>query len=54
MTLEHHIEDLRAELQNASDAAERRQIGFELEMAIADLALMIAEQEGLVDAEPPF
>ena len=54
MTIEQHIEELRAELRNASDAAERRQIEAELQLAEADLAVMLAEQEGAVEAESPF
>ncbi|MDF1631161.1 MULTISPECIES: hypothetical protein [Rhizobiaceae] len=54
MTIEQHIEELRTELRNAWDAAERRQIEAELQLAEADLAVMLAEQEGAVEAEPPF
>ena len=54
MTIEQHIEELRAELRNAWDAPERRQIEAELQLAEADLAVMLAEQEGAVEAEPPF
>jgi hypothetical protein len=53
IALEIQIEELRAELRNA-DAAERRQIEAELEMAQAELAAAIAEQEGTLDAAPPF
>jgi hypothetical protein len=42
-----------AELRNA-DAAECRHIEAELEMAQAELAAAIAEQEGTLDAAPPF
>ncbi|MEP9370308.1 hypothetical protein [Xanthobacter sp. VNH20] len=45
MTLEHHIEELRAELRNAVDACERHQIEAELEVARAQLARRIAEEE---------
>ncbi|OZA91667.1 MAG: hypothetical protein B7X76_01860 [Azorhizobium sp. 39-67-5] len=45
MTLEHHIEELRAELRNAIDAGERHQIEAELEVARAQLARRIAEEE---------
>ncbi|ABS70195.1 conserved hypothetical protein (plasmid) [Xanthobacter versatilis] len=45
MTLEHHIEELRAELRNAVDAGERHQIEAELEAARAQLARRIAEEE---------
>ncbi|OJG00934.1 hypothetical protein AX760_25065, partial [Pararhizobium antarcticum] len=54
MTIEQHIEELRAELNNACDAVERREIQTELEMAQAELAVITAEQDGSVDAEPPF
>ena len=54
MTIEQHIEELRAELNNACDATERRQIELELELARADLAVALAEQVGAVEAEPPF
>lgn len=52
--LEQQIEELRAEMQVAVDPVERRQIEFELELANAELAVLIAEQEGVIDAEPPF
>jgi hypothetical protein len=45
MTLEQHIEELRAELRNAVDAGERREIEVELETARAELAHSIAEEE---------
>nr|WP_172684616.1 hypothetical protein [Rhizobium rhizogenes]ASK42121.1 hypothetical protein [Rhizobium rhizogenes] len=54
MTIEQHIEELRAELNNACDAAERRQIEGELELARAELAVQLAEQVGTIKAEPPF
>ncbi|WP_179869762.1 hypothetical protein [Rhizobium chutanense] len=54
MTIEQHIEELRAELNNACDAAERRQIEGELELARAELAVQLAEQVGAAEAEPPF
>lgn len=50
MTIEQHIEELRAELKNACDVTERREIEAELEMAQAELAIITAEQ----DAGPPF
>ncbi|ARO32791.1 hypothetical protein NXC14_PA00536 (plasmid) [Rhizobium sp. NXC14] len=53
-TLEIQIEELRAELRNACDAAERRKIEAELELAQADLAVTLAEQDGAIVAEPPF
>ncbi|MBP1847398.1 hypothetical protein J2046_005682 [Rhizobium petrolearium] len=54
MLLEQHIEELRLELCDAIGPVERREIEVELEMACAELAVIIAEQEGAVDAEPPF
>lgn len=55
MTISHedYVEELRAELRNA-DPAERRQIEAELELAQAELAVAIAEQEGRFDTTPPF
>jgi phosphoglycerate-specific signal transduction histidine kinase len=52
--LEIQIEELRAELRNTVDGAERRQIEAELEVAQAELAIAAAEMDGLVEAEPPF
>lgn len=52
--LEIQIEELRAELNNACDAAERREIQTELELALAELAAIEAEQDSCVSAEPPF
>ncbi|MCJ8509703.1 hypothetical protein MUU53_17515 [Rhizobium lemnae] len=54
MTIEQHIEELRAELRNAFDISERREIQAELECAQAELAIIIAEQDGRLEAEPPF
>ncbi|MBB4577266.1 MULTISPECIES: hypothetical protein [Rhizobium] len=54
MTIERHIEELRAELRNACDAVERRQVEAELQLAEADLAVALAEQDGIIEAEPPF
>jgi ABC-type Zn uptake system ZnuABC Zn-binding protein ZnuA len=53
IALEIQVEELRAELRNA-DPAKRRQIEAELELAQAELAAAIAEQEGTIDAAPPF
>jgi hypothetical protein len=53
IALEIQVEELRAELRNA-DAAERCQIKAELDLAEAELAAAIAEQEGTIDAAPPF
>ncbi|WP_170311464.1 hypothetical protein [Rhizobium oryzihabitans] len=44
--IEIQIEELRAELRNACDAGERRQIQAELDAAQAEL-------DALVDEEPP-
>ncbi len=52
--LEIQIEELRAELRSAVDAAERRQIQGELEIAQAELAVAVAEQEGVAEVDPPF
>jgi hypothetical protein len=52
--LECQIEELRAELRNAVDPCERRQIEAELDLAQAELTLAIAELDGRADAEPPF
>lgn len=52
MLLEQHIEELRAEMNHCHP--ERRQIAAELELALAELAVIMAEQDGSVDAVPPF
>lgn len=54
ISIESHIEELRAELRNACDQSERAEIRAELELAEAEVTLAIAEQSGEVDAEPPF
>ncbi len=54
MLLEQHIEELRLELNASVDAVERRDLELELELARAELSVIIAEQEGQVSAEPPF
>lgn len=54
MLLEQHIEELRLELNASNDAIERREIELELELARAELAVIIAEQDGQVPALPPF
>ncbi|WP_454702997.1 hypothetical protein [Agrobacterium burrii] len=33
---------------------ERRQIAAELELALAELAVIMAEQDGSIDVVPPF
>lgn len=52
--LEIQIEELCAELRNAVDGAERRQIRAELEVAQAEIAIAAAEMDGFAEAEPPF
>ncbi|WP_180356142.1 hypothetical protein [Aliirhizobium smilacinae] len=54
MLLEQHIEELRLELNVSVDPVERRELELELELARAELAVIIAEQDGQVSAEPPF
>ncbi|MDI6834369.1 MAG: hypothetical protein QMD99_01485 [Rhizobiaceae bacterium] len=56
MTISHEqqVEELRAELRAVLDADERRQIAAELEMALAELAVVEAEQDGRINGEPPF
>ncbi|SEI19528.1 hypothetical protein SAMN05216228_10464 [Rhizobium tibeticum] len=52
--IEIEIEELRAELRNACDAGERRQIEIELDVAQAELAAAVALQNETVDREPPY
>ena len=52
--LEIQIEELRAELRNAVDGAERRQIQAELDIGQAEMIVAAAEMDGLSEAEPPF
>lgn len=54
MSIDQHIEELRAELRNAVHQDERREIMAELEMALAEREVIWAELEGRVSAEPPF
>ena len=54
MHLEIRIEELRAELRNAVDAGERRQIAAELEALGAELAAIAAEQEIAIESVTPF
>ena len=54
MMIEQHIEELRAELRDAIDATERRQIVTELELALAECEAMLAEAQGRYSTEPPF
>lgn len=53
MTIEQHIEELRAELRNACDASERFEIQTELERALAELAIVAAGERDQTDTEPP-
>lgn len=55
MRIEQHIEELRAELRNSCDAAERREIATELKLAERELAAVETYQSGcgFVRAEPP-
>lgn len=52
--IETQIEELRAELRNACDAGERRQIQTELDVAQAELAAAVALQVETVNPEPPY
>lgn len=54
MSIDQHIEELRAELRNAVYADERRWIVEELARALAEREVIWAEQEALMNAEPPF
>ena len=56
MTISHEqqVEELRAELRAVLDADERRQIAAELEMALVEIAVIEAEQDGRISGEPPF
>lgn len=48
------VEELRAEMKNACDANECRQIAVELGLAQTELAAVEAEPDGRASAEPPF
>ena len=54
MHLEIQIEELRAELRNAADAGERRQITAELEILRAEFAVIAADQDKKIESVPPF
>ncbi|MBA8907945.1 hypothetical protein [Aminobacter ciceronei] len=54
MSIDQHIEELRAELRNAVYPDERRWIEEELVMALAEREAIWAEHEGLASSEPPF
>ncbi len=52
--IEQQIEELRAELNACIEPTESRQIEAELEIARAELIVMLAEQDGSIQVEPPF
>jgi hypothetical protein len=54
MSIDQHIEELRAELRNAVYPEERRWIEVELAKAIAERDLLLAEAYGPFFGEPPF
>jgi hypothetical protein len=54
MTIERHIEELRAELSSVVDPAERRKIAAELELAQAELRARLAGMTVLTHVKPPF
>jgi|UniRef100_Q11MS2 hypothetical protein len=54
MSIDQHIEELRAEARNAICRDERRWIEEELARALAEREAIWAEQEALMSAEPPF
>lgn len=51
MLLEHHIEELRAELRNCCDRDEYREIEVELNKALAEYEAWL--EEVARDEEPP-
>ncbi|MGX1500873.1 hypothetical protein ACSSV1_005942 [Labrenzia sp. MBR-25] len=54
MHLEIQIEELRAELRNAVDADEHRQISAELEILRAEFAVIAAAQNNTIESVPPL
>ncbi|WP_181183588.1 MULTISPECIES: hypothetical protein [unclassified Mesorhizobium] len=54
ISIEQHIEELRAELRNAVCRDERCQIEAELERACAELEAATTAQDAVLDAEPPY
>ena len=54
MSIDQHIEELRAVLRNAVYRDERLWIEAELTMALAEREVIWAECEGIVSSEPPF
>lgn len=53
ISIEQHIEELRAELRNTVYRDERRQIEAELAQAQAELEAAITAQEAEIEVEPP-
>ncbi|WP_222321091.1 hypothetical protein, partial [Rhizobium leguminosarum] len=51
--LDLNIDELKAELRNAHPD-ERRQIEAELDLALAEREVFMAEQEERISVEPPF
>jgi len=54
MTIEQHIEELRAEARNAETLQERRAIEAELALMIGEREVIWAELDGRIDPAPPF
>jgi len=54
MTIDQHIEELRAEARNAETSRERLALQAELDLALAEREVIWAELDGRIDAEPPF
>ncbi len=54
MSIDQHIEELRAELRNAVYRDERRETEAALELAIAEREAMLAEVCGEISTEPPI
>ncbi|MGV2114187.1 hypothetical protein ACQZ46_23325 [Agrobacterium salinitolerans] len=54
MSIDQHIEELRAELRNAVHRSERRWIEKELAKALAEREALWAGQAGVLKNEPPF
>ncbi|MBZ9761732.1 hypothetical protein LB553_12730 [Mesorhizobium sp. CA8] len=53
ISIEQHIEELRAELRNAVYRDERRWMEAELAQAQAELEAAITAQDAGIEAEPP-
>lgn len=54
MSIDQHIEELRAELRNAVYRDERRWMKDALATALAERKAIWTEQESAVDSAPPF